>query len=142
MNDLMKGISGVVFDLGNVLIDLDYTKSEQKFSEYSGVSSKELGDLLVTSNVLKRFEVGVIGEDQFRQEVNQILSTNLSDSIFDEAWCALLGDITVERIDMVRKISKELPVYVLSNTNSIHERAFNDRMYEQHGIQDLQESHS
>lgn len=139
MNELLYGINAIIFDFGNVIIDLHYERSVKLFSDYSGMDSSAFDDLLVTSDVLQRFEVGSISEDEFRSEMNAILKIQLSNEQFDKAWCALLGEVSVKRLRALEALRTKFKIFVLSNTNSIHERAFNSIMHQNHGIQSLDE---
>ena len=50
----------------------------------------------------------------------------ISDEQLDEAWNAMLLDIPKERIDWIYQATREYNCVVLSNTNSIHVRHFEE----------------
>ena len=124
MSDLLQGVDAVIFDFGNVLIDLDYPKIIQEFKKVANKNQENIRKLVMDSKILIKFETGQIGPDRFLAAVNQILATNLSEDEFERIWNCMLKDITRERMDKVLEIGKRFDTYILSNSNITHEIAF------------------
>lgn len=139
MNDLLDQIDAVIFDLGEVIIDLDYPKVIKGFSEAAKRNQKEISELVVTAPVLQRMEVGAMTPSEFRREVNDLLGSSLEEDAFDEIWNAMLKEVTPERMEMIEKIGERFQTYILSNTNSIHELRFNQMLKEVTGRPSLYE---
>ena len=137
MNKLPKGLKVIMFDLGGVIIDLDYQQTAIPLAKMAGKSVDQLGDLLETSDILKLFEVGAISEQKFREEVCSLLGISCEPKVFDQIWNALLGEISIKRMKALKKIN--IPKLILSNTNPIHERTFNGILKDQHGYASLNE---
>lgn len=127
----------MVFDLGNVIIDLHYERSVNALRKISGISADDLSEMLVTSPVLKDFEVGKISEQEFRERFCRMIGVNLDEKTFDSIWNALLGVISHERIQAVRQVAGLYQTAILSNTNSIHVRHFDAHLQEAHKIPNL-----
>ena len=51
-----------------------------------------------------------------------------------EAWNALLLDFPKERIDLLKKIKTKYRTFLLSNTNSIHLKEFQERLHNEQGV--------
>ncbi|MEM6642318.1 MAG: HAD family phosphatase [Bacteroidota bacterium] len=124
MSDLVKGIDVVLFDLGNVLLDLDYPRIIQEFKKVARKNQNNIRKLVMDSKVLIKFETGQIEADRFREAVNQILACSLSELEFEAIWNSMLSSITKERMDKVLKIGERFDTYILSNSNITHEIAF------------------
>lgn len=137
MNNMEQGLKAILFDLGGVIIDLHYERTASQLAARAGISMEEIGDLLVTSDVLQRFEVGGMSEEEFRLEMCDILHIDLETGEFESIWNALLGEISCQRIDAIKELN--LKTLILSNTNSIHERAFNEILFQSHQIATLHE---
>ncbi len=135
MNNIYQGLKAILFDLGGVIIDLHYERTASQLAARAGISMEAIGDLLVTSDVLQRFEVGGMSEEEFRLEMCDILHIDLETGEFESIWNALLGEISSQRVDAIKELN--LKALILSNTNSIHERAFNKILNESHGIPNL-----
>jgi FMN phosphatase YigB (HAD superfamily) len=134
-NRHLGGLEAVIFDLGGVVIDLHYERTASVLAERAGITMDQIGDLLVTSDVLKRFEIGQINESTFRAGVCEVLGIEMEDGEFDVTWNALLGEVSNKRVEAMMDMRSHVKTLVLSNTNSIHEQAFNQHISEAHNIE-------
>lgn len=126
MSDLLQGVDAIIFDFGNVLIDLDYPRIIQEFKKVATKNQENIRKLVMDSKVVTKFETSEIGPDHFRSAVNQILGTKLNEDDFDVLWNSMLKSITRERMAKVEQISQKFDTYLLSNSNIIHELAFEE----------------
>ena len=137
MSELVAGIKAIIFDLGKVIIDLHYDRTVIQLAKLSGLEVAELNQFLVSSEVLKTFEIGGMPENDFREQVCTLLSIKLTDEEFDTIWNSLLGEISKARLDKLLELKSEFKTFVLSNTNAIHLRSFNRTLYEAHGFEGI-----
>ncbi len=137
MNDNLRGVKAIIFDLGNVIIDLHYERTVQTLIQLSGFSGERLRDMLVQDPVLQALEVGTISEAEFRERFCTLLDIRLDDTAFDAMWNSFLGEIAPHRIERMLALGSQFQTFVLSNTNSIHVRCFNAHLHTRHGISRL-----
>lgn len=137
MNDLLRKIEVVIFDLGEVLIDLNYTQVIRGFSEAARKNQQEIREMVVTAPVLQGLEVGKTTPTEFRQQVNDLLDAHLDEDAFDAIWNSMLKSVSKSRLEWVEKIGAHFQTYVLSNTNAIHEVCFNQMIKEATGKSSL-----
>ena len=126
MNDLHK-IEALVFDLGGVIIDLHIDATLHSFQQlgkhrHSIDFWKKIMD---SDECFLRYEKGLVEDAVFRENIRNIIEKSATDAEIDTAWNAMLGKIPPYRIETVQKSRKYFKTFVLSNTNSIHEQAFN-----------------
>lgn len=133
MSDLLQGVDAIIFDFGNVLIDLDYPRVIREFSAVAQKNESEIEELVVTAPILQRFERGMSTPEEFRKEINELLGTNLPDNQFDAIWNSMLDRIPKQRMGKVLQIGKRFDTYILSNSNIIHELAFEEMVMEATG---------
>lgn len=125
----------LIFDLGNVIIDLDVPKGNRQMKETTGI-----GFLDATDEDLETFydfEKGLIPEAIF---INYFIRRSLKpvqalDVI--RAWNAMLVQIPLERLLMMRDLMDHFNVYVLSNTNETHVRWMGDYLLNTHDVDSL-----
>lgn len=110
----------VVFDFGNVIINIDVEKTVLAFSELTFKSPTRIKQLFADAEVFKKYETGFYSDDEFRDVIRQILSYPLNDQEIDQAWNALLLDVPKKRLDFLESLKMKYPIYLLSNTNNIH----------------------
>jgi FMN phosphatase YigB (HAD superfamily) len=132
--------NAIIFDLGGVILNIDYLKTIQEFKKIGVSNFDELYTQAKQNNVFDDFETGNFSEHEFRDYIRQVSKVNLSDEQIDTAWNAMLLDLPVERIELLTRLKKRYPIYLYSNTNSIHLKAFRQIIKKQHGNELLLES--
>ncbi|EIM78837.1 HAD superfamily hydrolase [Nitritalea halalkaliphila LW7] len=135
----LTGIQFLLFDLGNVIIDIDYEHTIGQLKALLPVEKHERCASFFPSSFHKAYERGEISDAEFRQAVRLHFEENWSDEQIDTLWNSLLFDIPADRIRLVKKLKQNFTLGVLSNTNAIHIRAFNAILQEQHGYENLHE---
>ena len=130
-------IKAVVFDFGNVIINIDFKRIYQTFAKFTAKSEAHIEKQITDNQLFRRYESGQFSDEQFREIIRQILGFPLSDTQIDTAWNAVLLDIPCDRIVLLQQIRQKYPIYLLSNTNNIHIKASNDYLKKAHGISHL-----
>ncbi len=116
----LSNIKSIIFDLGNVLIDIDPSLTIDEIESLGGVSWNETENRAELENQIHLFEKGLITPLDFYKRTSELLELNISFEEFVEAWNKTLLDIPIERWDMIRRLSAWYSLYLLSNTNEIH----------------------
>ena len=133
----MQGIKHIIFDLGGVILNIDYRRPQEEFKKlgiadvealYSKSSQTELFDLL---------ETGQIGEDEFVERIQDLAGIKLRHSDVIHAWNSILLDYPLRRLQILQQLQLHYNLFLLSNTNEIHERAFNTLLQETCGYPSL-----
>jgi glucose-1-phosphatase len=63
--------------------------------------------------------------------------TPVSDTQIVDAWNAMLLHFPIRRLQILQQLRNYYDLYLLSNTNEIHEAAFNDILSREHGMPGL-----
>lgn len=116
----MEKIDAIIFDLGGVLIDIDYTKTRQAF-EHLGINN--FNDLYSQANqqeLFDRFETGQISGQHFINSILNYFSEPISPNKVVHAWNAMLLDFQIEKLILLEKLALKYPLFLLSNTNELH----------------------
>jgi len=116
----LENIDFLIFDLGNVIIDIDYAFTINKLKNLLPDDKHKLTDNFFPAKFHKDFEKGFISAQEFRNEVRNYFQEDWSDVLIDELWNSLLKNIPLERIDLIKELGKDFGLAVLSNTNSLH----------------------
>ncbi|PHQ65807.1 MAG: haloacid dehalogenase, partial [Sulfurimonas sp.] len=120
----------IIFDLGGVIINIDYRLSVREFSKLSSGILNEIELQNSPPNFITAYEKGEISSKQFRETVRQELHIIADDHQIDTAWNAMLLDIPKERLKLIQDLNTEKRLFVLSNTNQIHKVAFDKKTKE------------
>ncbi len=120
MNTPLKGIRNLLFDLGNVLIDIDFDLTFQAFATLSGLSEARVRERFSELQIWERYEKGELSDDGFRLILKKMLPAPCSDVALDEAWNALLLFFPLERLERLKALKSDYRLFLLSNTSAIH----------------------
>ena len=111
--------SVVVFDLGKVLVDFDYSIAGRRIAAQSDLSAAEVQAFLDHSPLLVRYETGQMS----RQEFFEIVSDHTGFRGTPGEFGALFADIFSEMPEMIELHAalrgKAVPTYIFSNTNDL-----------------------
>ena len=126
----LKDTETIIFDLGEVIIDLDSKRVIDQFQKQSDKSAEDIIRLISNSQDLIDYEVGKMTDAEFCQVVNELLSIELSQASFEAIWNSFLGIIKLDKLYLMLDLKEKFNVLILSNTNAIHQRAFDRRVGE------------
>ena len=133
----LTGIKNIIFDLGGVVINLNFQKSLDAFQKLSKSQKVIEFTQRQQASLFDDYETGKITDAAFRDGLRKHYDIEGTDEQIDEAWNALLLDIPAERIDLLRELGNKYRLYLLSNTNAIHLQRFNQIVAESFTIPDL-----
>ena len=134
---ISSSIKNIIFDLGGVIINLDHTLVLNAFSRLSHKDPAFILEQIQKSKILFNYDTGECTDVMFRQTINHLLGTALTDAQVDEAWNAMLLDIPQERINLLLSLRKKYKLYLFSNTNHIHILEVNKILKQSTGIHQL-----
>ena len=126
----MKNIKSIIFDLGVVLLNIDYQKTINEFDKLGISKASEFYSKKTQTNIFNLLECGEISEEYFVKKI-QLSCKNASKKQILFAWNALLLDLPQERVELLKNLKRKYPIYLLSNTNSIHISEFRRQIGEE-----------
>ena len=133
-------MKNLIFDLGNVIIDIDFDLTFRAFSELSSKYSwKEVRFFIKEKCIWEDYEKGLMDDEEFREKLRNELKIQASDAELDKAFCGLLQKIQPERIELLQKLSKKYRLFILSNTSNIHFQQVEKLLYESVGMSHFNE---
>lgn len=136
----MTNIKNIIFDLGNVLLDIDYNKTTQAFENLGFKNFKsDFYSPLKMNKLFEDLETGKIKATTFYESIKALSNTPVTDEQIKTAWNALFMDFRVESLAYLEKIADRYKLYLLSNTNSIHFEAFEEIFTKDTGRPNLDE---
>ena len=113
---LNQKAGALLFDLGNVIIDLDINKAFESLQHLCRPDANQSK----VDNVILKYECGLVSTEIF---INTLLSQSYADvQALDiiEAWNSMLLGIPDQRLEMLRMLKHNYTVHLLSNTNELH----------------------
>jgi putative hydrolase of the HAD superfamily len=131
----LTNIKNIIFDLGKVLLNLDFNASIGAFQKL-GLKNDVLDSKQAYSDpVFYELEVGKVTPAEFCNRVRKVLNNpDATDSQIEDAWYSMILDIPASRVKVVQELSKNFNVYLFSNTNKIHIERLHRAFKAEHGI--------
>lgn len=117
-------IKNYLFDLGNVLLDIDIERSKKAFEQLG------IGDLMThfytseQAKLINEYETGVVTTEEFCAFIRQRSDNKVKDEEILYAWNTIICDYRVESIEYIKTLSKTSKIFLLSNTNASHYELF------------------
>jgi HAD superfamily hydrolase (TIGR01509 family) len=115
----MNSIPVVVFDLGKVLLDFDYTRVFRRFSDAGGPAPDTVRQVLMESSLLAEYESGQLDSAAFYRRLRSELSLTLDYAAFRASFADIFSPIPEMIAAQANLRARGVPTFVLSNTNEI-----------------------
>lgn len=119
----MMHIKNIIFDLGGVILDIDYQKTENEFIKLGFSNFNEIYSQAKQNNFFNDFETGRLSNAEFIAFFKN-KNLEISDQQILKSWNAMLLELSIEKLNQITELSKKYNLYLLSNTNAIHVNAF------------------
>jgi FMN phosphatase YigB (HAD superfamily) len=123
----MPNFRNLIFDLGNVIIDIDYARPIAGFQQLvapgSGFHFESIVSYQAQLRLFDLFETGRLSEEEFRSEIRKFLKPEVSDQEIDGIWNSILVAYPVVKFELLLRLKERYRILALSNTNSIHAAA-------------------
>lgn len=118
-----KKFETIIFDLGGVILNLDYQLTINAFKELGMENFEEMYSQAQQSNLFDNFETGKVSSQHFINLLLPYLPQGVSPNKVVHAWNAMILDFPLHRLNLLDQLRKTHKIYLLSNTNEIHLQA-------------------
>ncbi|HEY9363635.1 MAG TPA: HAD family phosphatase [Chitinophagaceae bacterium] len=117
-------IKNIIFDLGGVLLNIDFNKTQKAFADLGVTNFIDLYTQFHSTPLFVDYETGKISDEKFIEGIRSSAGIPLSDENVISAWNALLLDFPIERLKLLEKLKTKYRLFLLSNTNALHHAVF------------------
>lgn len=131
--DNQKAIKNVIFDLGGVLVDLEWQNTYDEFARILKPEFKDAVNWDTLPEVVVGMETGTWGKNKFKKNMLAQCKPGVSASQMIDAWCAMILEFRAIRVKILQDLSQKYKLFLLSNTNVYHvsyfEKEFKNRFH-------------
>lgn len=120
----MRKTENIIFDLGGVLLDIDYNRTRTAFEKLGVTNFDEMYSQASANQLFQKLETGKISEEDFYKEFNRCAGVNLSHEEIRNAWNVMLLSFREDSLQFLDSIRSKYQIFLLSNTNYIHIDSF------------------
>ena len=122
-----EGVHALLFDLGNVLIDVDFARCARIWSAHAGVSAETLASRFQVDDAYRAYECGAMTTSDYFAALRRQLDIDLPDEVLAQGWQAIIQGEKIGLRSCLRRLKRRYSLYVLTNTNVEHEHVWSDR---------------
>lgn len=130
----MSKIKNIIFDWGNVLIDVTMERFNESCKEAGIVFTEKEVNSTHKDGFFLEYEKGIISDVEFRKELNLRAKANISDEKIDYIWNTMLGSVPLKKLELLNSLKEKFDLYLLSNTNSIHWNTYSKKVFSYKGL--------
>lgn len=114
----------IIFDLGGLFIQIDYQKTITAFQQLGLQDFEIFYSKKGQSELFDRLETGQLTEAAFLVEIRKHLPQQHDDVILIAAWNAMLLHWDEENLNVLKTLKNRYRLFLFSNTNALHQKAF------------------
>lgn len=117
----------LLFDLGGVVIDLDFGRVLARWAELADVDPAQLEERFSFDEAYERHERGQIDAARFFASLRATLGVDLTDAELLDGWNDVYLGPIAEVVELLGTIADRFPLYAFTNSNRSHEAHWSTR---------------
>lgn len=122
----------IIFDLGGVFLDIDYQLTQQEFEKIGATDFDSYYTQASQSGLFDNYEEGKISSAHFINKMLDFMPEGTDPNKVVHAWNAMIKEIPVENLALLKKLREKYQIIALSNTNELHIDYFEGKL-KKHG---------
>lgn len=121
MSARLRGVEALLFDLGGVVIRIDFEEVLRAWGEQSRLPAAELRRRFGMDEAYARHERGEIDAAAYFAHVRGRLGLQGSDASIAAGWNAVFTGEVAEAVRCIRSAAQRIPCFAFSNSNPTHQ---------------------
>ena len=109
----------ITFDLGNVLVKVDHMEFCRRLAVLTQVTAEEVFDYVFNGALEPGYDTGKITSQEFHRQIVAQFKVSLEFERFARWWNSLFSPMP-EMEEVVTRLARGYPLFLLSNTNALH----------------------
>ena len=113
-------IQTLIFDLGRVLVNVDYGRGCELMAERCGLPAGEVARRLDASQLLAPYERGQLSSRGFADKICAAMGASLSFEDWTAIWCSMFQGGPIVPAEFIESLHDRYRMVLLSNTSELH----------------------
>jgi len=134
----MKGFRNILFDFGNVIIDIDIPRARSALESLLRTDLSRPATEEHLTRCIHQYETGAIDTDAFIDLILKNAKPHVQKEDVIDAWNSMLIGIPAYRFAMLEALKENFTLLMLSNTNSLHLSWILSHLSDIHGVSDFE----
>lgn len=110
----------LLFDLGHVVVDIDFGLALQHWSRHSRLSMAQLRERFRMDEPYQRHETGHLAADGYFDHLRKELALECDNATVAAGFNAIFRSEIAETVQLLDAARQRVPCYAISNTNAVH----------------------
>jgi len=119
-----KAIQALLFDLGGVLIEIDFERVFRHWARYSPLAPDEIRARFSVDTAYLRHERGEMDGAAYFAHLRRSLLLDAGDAEIAAGWNAVFVGRIRQTLDLIGRLRGSLPCFCFTNTNPTHQAAW------------------
>jgi putative hydrolase of the HAD superfamily len=116
-----RNIEGLLFDLGGVVIEINFECAFQVWKRWTLLSIEEMRHRFKMDEEYEQHERGEIEASAYFSHLRNILELEASDSAIASGWNAIFLNEIVETVNYIQAVKNKFPCFAFTNSNPTHQ---------------------
>lgn len=112
-------IKSIIFDLGNVIVNVDRSNLYKEWAKNSGRSVNDIKNCYSCCKSIRDFEKGRLNPQEFYKKISDEFGLNIGFEEFKTSYCNIFS-LNKKVEGEIRKLKKHYRLVLLSNTDKLH----------------------
>jgi len=120
----------IIFDLGGVIIDIDFNRVFERWSQLSGQDALSIQQRFTVDDAYRQHERGELSPQQYFDYQRSLHGLTLTDEEMLDGWNAIFGPEIQGVRALIKRALTIAPCVVFSNTNAAHQAYWAPALHE------------
>jgi len=116
----MPPTKALLFDLGGVLVDIDFARAFKSWAAHTHLSHAEVRRRYAFDHAYERHERGEITAEEYFDHLALVLELKATRAQIEVGWNSIFCGEFVATREIVERARQQLPCYAFTNTNASH----------------------
>jgi len=112
----------IIFDLGNVIVPLDFPAGYAAWSEATGLHADEVRRRIGSVDLYRAYEAGELSSPKFQEALEELFEKRFAEGDFMNLWSSIFSEPVLVDPELLMKLKQRYRLVLLSNTNDLHFR--------------------
>ena len=122
MTDVPASTRAVLFDLGGVVLDIDFDRALATWQPHSRLPAGRLREVFAFDEPFREHETGRLDDSGYFAHLRELLALDCDAAQVEAGFNAILVAEIRETVALLASLRGRVPCYAISNTNPAHVR--------------------
>ena len=122
-----RQVSALLFDLGGVVIDIDFQRMLQHWLPHSRLTLDQMRNRMRPDAAYRQHERGELPDQAYMAHLAAVFELDMALTDVATGWNAMLVDQIDATLDLIDQVRGQVPCHAFSNTSAIHHGIWSTR---------------